>query len=449
MKLENSKYVENEQREFALYTLTNRAIPYAADGLKSSTRRVLWTAQDGKKYKSASLAGACLPLHPHGSPEGAVNTLAAYYGNNIPLLKGDGAFGTLLDPTSYGASRYTSVTISKFTKEVVFKDIEIIPMMENYDGTLLEPKHFLPLMPIVVLNPQEGIATGFASNILSRNPETIIKHQIDYLEGKINFRNPPLTILPLDQISVGQEDDKNGNPRWVFHGSFEIVDTSTVKIINLPYGLDHSKYIDRLIKMIDDEKIQDYEDNSKDSYDIEIKFKRGQIKEIGEDNLLSYLGLVNNVSENFTVIDFDGKRVWETNYVEFVQKFTEWRLQWYVKRFERLKSISIDDIQKYRDIILAIKKNLGGVAKGVKNKDSLREFCKEIGIVNIEYIVELPVYRFTEEEKEKIEQKIIEVENQVKNYNEILKSDKKRREIYINELVEVKELVRKILKEKN
>ena len=104
----DSTYVNDQRREYSLYVLQMRAIPHVADGLKAAARRVLWTARNGKHFKSATLAGATMPIHPHAAPEGAINTLAAPYGNNIPLLKGEGAFGTLLRPTAYGASRYTA-----------------------------------------------------------------------------------------------------------------------------------------------------------------------------------------------------------------------------------------------------------------------------------------------------------------------------------------------------
>ncbi len=111
VEVADSGYVKEQRREYSLYTLQSRAIPHAADGLKAAARRVLWTARDGHKYKSATLAGATMPIHPHASPDSAINTLAAPYSNNLPLLKGYGAFGTLLNPTAYGATRYTSVSV--------------------------------------------------------------------------------------------------------------------------------------------------------------------------------------------------------------------------------------------------------------------------------------------------------------------------------------------------
>ncbi|MGI0077974.1 MAG: DNA gyrase subunit A, partial [Nitrosopumilaceae archaeon] len=221
----SSGYIEQERRDYALYTLQSRAIPALADGLKSAARRVLWIARDGKKYKTTTLAGATMPIHPHGPPEGTINTLAAPYGNNIPLLDGDGTFGTLLNPTACGAGRYTSVKVSKFTEDVIFRDIEIIPMMDNYDGSLQEPIHFLPLIPVVLLNPQEGIAVGFACNILSHAFEDIVASQIQYLRGKKVEDIAPF-FTPFRARALKGEPDKNSSTKWLFHGQYSIKDTS-------------------------------------------------------------------------------------------------------------------------------------------------------------------------------------------------------------------------------
>lgn len=435
--MNGSDYVNKERRDYSLYVLQSRAIPHAADGLKAAARRVLWTARDGKKYKSATLAGAAMPIHPHQSPEGAVNTLAAPYGNNISLLTGDGAFGTLLNPTAYGAARYTSVRTSSFCRDVVFRDIEIVPLRENYDGTLEEPAHFLPLIPIVLLNPQEGIAVGFASTILPRSLESIIKSQIAYLEGKEYYEELP-HFVPTNQQAQDWIDDADGRmAKFIFYGKFEKLSATTVEITSLPYGVVHEKYIDQLSKLEDAGKIQEFEDNSKDYYSITVRFKKGTLRGLSEEDILGQLGLINTVSENMTIIDFDGERVLKTTYGEFIQLFCDWRLEWYYDRYKRLADLIAVDIQKYKDILQAIAKNVGGVAKKISSRSELKEFLTEIGIVHIDYIADLAVYRFTQEEKKKVQQKLKEAEAQLREYKALLKSKAKRRKVYIEELQEI------------
>lgn len=442
--MDNSEYINDQRRDYSLYVLQSRAIPHAADGLKAAARRVLWTAKNGAKVKSATLAGATMPIHPHAAPEGAINTLAAPYGNNIPLLKADGAFGTMLAPTAYGASRYTSVALSQFTKDVVLRDIEVIPLQENYDGTLQEPKHFLPLVPIVLLNPQEGIAVGFASNILPRDLDSIIKSQIEYLSnGKV--KNEPLpAFLPTEQFAHDWiEDERTKVVRYVFKGMIERVNATTVNVIGLPYGVLHEKYTDRLDKMIDEGKLQEFVDNSRNTVNISVRFKKGVMSKMDDDKILSYLGLVNNVSENMNVIDFDGERVWSTDYTDLIEKFTEWRLGWYVQRYERLRDNLEIDIQRYKDVLRAINRNVGGVAKKAGSRSELKEFLEEIGIVYVDYIADLPVYRFTEEEKRKVEAKLEAANKLLRNYKALLRSKDKRVDVYLEELKEILQKYRK------
>lgn len=430
----SSQYVNDERRDYSLYVLQSRAIPHAADGLKAAARRVLWTAKDGKKYKTATLAGATMPIHPHASPEGAINTLAAPYGNNIALLNGDGAFGTLLAPTAYGAARYTSVKTSEFCRDVVFRDIEIVPLTENYDGTLQEPKHFLPLVPVALLNPQDGIAVGFASSILPRALDSIIQSMLTVLEKTDFVENLPC-LMPTRQQAFDWTEAANGY-KYLFTGEWEKVNATTVRITNLPYGITHEKYIDKLNKLEEEGTIQEYTDNSRDTYNIEVRFKKGVLSKQGVD-VTTTLGLMNTVGENMNVIDFDGERVWSTDYEELVTKFTEWRLGWYEVRYKRLVSLLEADIQKLKDILLAISKNVGGVAKKIGSRSELKDFLKEIGIVYLDYIADLPVYRFTEEEKKKVELKLKEAEATMKKYQALLKSPKKRRDLYAEELREV------------
>ena len=200
--ISSPKYIESERRAYSIYVMESRSIISCMDGLKAGGRRSLWTGRNGSKYKTATLAGATVPIHPHADTSGAINTLAAPYGNNISLFKGDGAFGTRLHPTEYGAARYTSVTVSKFTQDVMFADIEIIPMRDNYDGSTQEPVHFLPLIPVALLNPSEGIAVGFASTILPRKLEDLIQTQLNYLSN--STKKLPLTphFVPINQSPV-------------------------------------------------------------------------------------------------------------------------------------------------------------------------------------------------------------------------------------------------------
>ena len=436
--MKSSEYIDNERKSYSLYLISDRAIPHIADGLKSSIRRILWMARDGKKVKSSALAGACASIHPHAAPEGPINTIAAPYGNNIPLLKGYGAFGTLLKPTSYGASRYTSVALSEFAKDVIFKDSNLIEMVDNYDGTLKEPKHFIPLIPLVLLNPQEGIAVGFASDILPRSISDIITDQICYLKGQSNkIEDVYPSFEPLNQVSTGPIVDKNGKTRWGFKGAFKKINATTICVTDLPYGLLHKKFTTNLEKLEDSGQVIDVVDDSTDTYSIVIKFKKGVLSKLDESEILKLLGLEILLTENLNVVNFDGVTVLSTNYVDVITSYTEWRLQYYIARYQLLSDQLAIEIQRLKDVLLAIKKNLGSIARKIESKEELRLFLEAMGIVHIEYIVDLPVYRFTEGERLKAETKLAEHEETFKHYQLVLSSEDERKTIYTTELKEI------------
>jgi len=430
--MNSSEYIEKERKDYSLYVMQSRAIPAAADGLKAAGRRALWTARNGEKVKTATLAGAVMPIHPHGECSSSINTLAAPYGNNIPLFKGYGAFGTMLDPTAYGAARYTSVAVSKFAADVLFKDIEIIPMMPNYDDTLEEPVHFLPLVPLVLLNPSEGIAVGFATNILPRTLGDIIAVQLARLANKNSTNKLTPTFSPIDAVATN-----NDGKSYFFDGDYDTVNATTIRITRMPYGQLHEKVVAKLDTLCDGGTVIDFVDRSKDKINIEVKFKKGVLKGLSRKEVLKLLALTVKHNENLNVLDFTGQGVWSADPMDLVCKFTDWRLTFYVKRYERLRDLLKHDLQRYYDIRCAIKNNVGGMAKKIENRAEMKIVLTELGIVFIDFIADLPIYRFTEEENQKNEQKIKDAEALLLEYQAILDTPSKRVDIYSNELNEI------------
>lgn len=437
-KISSSEYVNDCRFNYSMYVLKHRAFQSIADGLAAGSRRLMWTARDGQKRKSASLAGETMHLHPHAESTDTVNTLAKVYGNNFPLLQGFGSFGTRLKSEACGAPRYTSVKASDFAKDVLYTDIEIVPMIPNYDDTTIEPKHFLPLVPIVLINPSSGIGIGFASDILPRNLKDVVGDQIKALQGK-KITDPGITFKPYGAKSVGQSVAKNGKTKWHFEGEIDLVDSTTVRITNIPYGVTHKDLTEKTLNnLIDNGTIVDYTDNSVDTIDIRVKFKRGQIATYTGPQLLELLGLTNTINENINIVDFDGERLLiEPSYAAIIEGFTEWRLKWYVDRFNRLKALLLKDIQRYVDVLLAIKKNAGGVAKNTESRTAFLAWLTSIGIVEIDYIAALPVYRFTQAEAEAVEQKLAAARELLKEYEEYLSNEDKRIDLYITELKEI------------
>lgn len=436
MKPQSSLYINKERKDYALYVLRNRAIPALSDGLKNSGRRVLWTARNGQKWKTAVLAGATMPIHPHDLPDDPINTLTAPYGNNIPLFKGFGAFGTLIDPKSYGAARYTDVQISKFTKDVIFRDIDIIPMTDNYDGSELEPVHFLPLVPIVLVNPSSGVAIGFASNILPRTLSDVIESQLIHLKKQKKPFSLVPTFTPLDNTCHETLQTEKGIA-YYFNGDYTQQNATTITITKIPYTQLHENVIEKIKKEFEKGNIVDFDDKSRDMIEIIIKFKKGFLSGLEKSIILQRLGLTVRKIENLNVLDFTGDVIQSYTPAELIKDFTDWRLTFYKQRYQNLHDLLLVDIQKYLDILTAIKNNVGSVARKTANKSELKEYLALIKIVHVDYIADLPVYRFTEDEKTKTEEKLAEANKLLEYYIELLSSPDMRKNIYISELQDI------------
>lgn len=432
-----SEYINQEAYDYALYTVLSRGIP-AMDGLNPAGRRSLWTARDGHLWKTENLGGATMPLHPHANPADVISNMAAPYMNNITWYTGEGNFGTLIQPKEHGAPRYTKVKVSAFTKDVVFRDIEIIPMVPNYDGDLMEPLHFLPLVPMAVMNPVDKFAVGYSSTILPRDLSEVITNQLQHLAGK-KIVEPVPYFKPIDARAVGTDyNPKTGKLRWIFDGSFERKNTSEVIITKLPFGVSHSDVTKTLMSAIDKGKIVDFDDNTgKGKITINVKFPRGNAADYTDEQLLPILGIRCAISENMNIVNYDSSKLNSWTYVDLIKEYTDWRLTWYLPRYKRLLMLLREDIQKYRDILLAIKKNVAGSSKKSANRTELKELCESIGIVYIDYIADLPIYRFTEDEATKVENKLADALVTEANYLDVIANPDRRKTIYITELKEV------------
>ena len=106
-------------------------------------------------------------------------------------------------------------------------------------------------------------------------------------------------------------------------------------------------------------------------------------------------------------------------------------------RYERLLGLVQEEIQKYKDILLAIKKKVGTVATKTANRGELKEYLDHIGIVNLDYIADLPVYRFTEDERDKVKARLEDALAREAEYTRLLSSEAERKKIYAGELRDV------------
>jgi DNA topoisomerase-2 len=436
-----SDIIEEQYKPFCRYVIESRALPKISDGLKPVQRRSLWC---GKKIakdltKVAKLAGYAMSLHPHGntSIEDSIGSMTQDFAgtNNVPFFKGKGSFGERINGPGNGiaSARYVAVKLSENFHNIFGIDNDLINMVPNYDETDVEPECFLPLVPTVLLNPIQGIAVGFACNILPRNLDEVKKIQIAYLEGKnVDHKKPvPFYNGFKGTITKGEEVDK-----WLCGGIFTRLNNTTIQITEIPIGTNREQYVSLLDKLEESEYISEYQDNCTGDFDFTVKLCK---PEPDDEVLIGMFKLRTNLNENITLIGFDGTSVLEkVTAVDVIQKFTDWRFGFYLTRFTMLLDQTDDELEFKKSLLMVITKGLFKVFPSQKRSEIVSDLqSHKIKNVHINKILQIPIYRFGKDEVEKLQEEIKALEVEKKEYTILVNSKPKRVERYIKEIKNV------------
>lgn len=438
-------YIKNISRDYSIYVCQSRGIPSICDGLKDAQRKALFVIKPlTDKIKTVSLSGLLISsnvyIHGDASASETLSHMAAPYCNNVPLLYGIGAFGTKVGPKSWGAPRYTYVKKYSITNALVYPDFNIIPLKENYDGSVMEPVNFLPLIPLVLLNGISGIAVGWSTDILPRTLDDIITATIAAIDDKkIPTLVPKFDFLNCTSRSLG-------NNSWEFTGKVRI-DGNTVWVEELPPDLSLEKFKARLNKFEEEESIQTYIDRSTKTINIEVKFKRGTINKWSEETAINFLKLRSTTTERIVVLDWDGNSIKQYDSAETVVKdFVTWRLKFYANRYQ----LMIDELTSQLNYAFALKACFTGKLPGFLSKalnkteilTEIRRLCSKITITDdqIDHISSLPSYRWAKCYYDEIISDISKLTNTIQEYTDILNSPDKLKNVYRTEVQALKKL---------
>ena len=440
-------YIKDTSRDFSIYVCQNRGIPSICDGLKDAQRKGLFIIKPKtEKIKTISLAGECISsgiyLHGDASAAEMLSLMAATYCNNIPFLHGIGAFGTKVGPTNWGAPRYTYLKKYAITDSLIYTDYNIIPFKENYDGSVLEPKHFLPLIPLVLLNGISGIAVGWSTEILPHNINDIIDATVAAIDGK----TIPTLVPKYDFLNCGVRNI-SGNS-WEFTGKVRL-DGNTIWIEELPPDLTLEKFKVRLNKLEDEDLIQTYVDMSTKEIKIGVKFKRGVIDKWTEANAIDFFKLRSKATERIVVLDWDCNSIKQYDSAEILIKdFVDWRLGFYKVRYQQM----IDDVIYQLNFNCALKACYDGkLPEYFYKANNKLEIITEIENLTstitltdeqVQKIAALPSYKWAKDSYQEIIDNIVELTNTLTEYQIILNDTKKQRAIYKKEVQALKKLAK-------
>lgn len=338
-----TEYLDQDYALYGMYTLENRAIPSVIDGFKPTARKIIfiadkvWKTGAEKPLKIFQLGGkVAADAHYHhgdGSLNSAIIGMAQSFKNSLPLLEEIGQFGSLRSPEP-GAARYISTkTTPNF--RLIYKDFELLEARYE-EGTKIEPHYFLPIIPTVLLNGSSGIAVGFATNILNRNPIDLIDACMNVLNGK---KVPKL--LPWWKDYTGPVTETDNTNQYCMKGVYKVANTTTVEISELPPSVTYQKYEAHLNSLQEKGIIYAYEDNCSGGVNYTIKFSRATLADLIKRNRLEMtLKMAENETENLTTLDENGKLKIFSNVANLVEYFVNFRLGYYVKR----KAYLIDKI---------------------------------------------------------------------------------------------------------
>ena len=416
-----SKVAANEWKSFAMYTVESRAIPNMIDGLKPVQRFYLYSSIINSKRdfkKVSAVAGIISDYgynHGEGSAAGAGQLMAATWNNNVCLIEGRGSFGTRLVQEA-GAPRYVYTRLSEnFDKYI--RDIDLSPAHEDPEHE--PPAFYLPVIPLALANGTKGIATGFATNILPRDPVDLAKACSEYLEKGTIAKPIPITFPDFKGKVVKNAEDG----KYTVCGKYQKKSKTVMVITEVPYGFDREGYVKILDDLENSGDIVSYEDQcDKSGFRFEVKLKQNTSANWNEAKIVSKFKLSKPVSENITVIDFNGRLREYTDERVLVKDFCDYRLGVLQQRIDARKAeaeeksrwlnVKMNFIQAVLDDKI--------IFKNKKKKQVVNQMMDElIPIVNddAERLLRINIMSLTDEMVKDLAKEIKSAEKDVKYWN--------------------------------
>jgi DNA gyrase/topoisomerase IV subunit A len=407
-----SNEIDTGFKAYSLYTVENRAIPSVIDGFKPAARKLVYsmlTEHNNKKVKVAELGGGLAKYNYHhgeDSAMGAVITLTADWNNNCPVFTGHGNFGSRLVQEAAGA-RYIFCTLSPEFKKY-FIDTEVTTKSPDPENP--EPAYYLPTIPWVLVNGTQGIAVGFACNILPRSVKDVSAAVKKYLKDPKKFLKAQESIAPTFPHFRGAVLQDDINPAtWFTEGLVEYAGKLTYRISELPVGYDREKYVEFLNGLLDSDVIKDYEDNcSEEGFCFDVKVTALARDKIDSDPI-KFFKLRKSHTENITTLDIKGKLKLFSGIADLIAYFCDHRLEKFGEKIAYEKKELTDQINLMSDKIKFIKMVIDRkIDFRTLNKTQLLEVIST-KITEAEYgksFIAIPLYSCTTDAVESLVDKI-------------------------------------------
>ena len=462
-----SKELETSFMEYAMSVIVARAIPDVRDGFKPVHRRVLYAAYNlGMTYdkphkKSARLVGEVIgKFHPHGDTAAyeTMVRLAQDFSMRYPLVDGHGNFGSV-DGDSAAAMRYTEARLSKIAGEML-KNIEkdTVDLVENYDGSEMEPSVLPGLFPNLLANGSSGIAVGMATNIPPHNLSEIIDAVLLIAKNKEASISDIKQVLkgpdfPTSAEIVGSQGIENyfetGRGTVTIRSKVDINKRadgkSQIIVKEIPYMVNKTNLIEKIVELVKSEVVEGIADlrdeSSREGIRIVIDVKKDIVPEVLLNKLFKMTPLQANFSVNMlALVDGQPKLL---NIKEVLQEYLKHQINVLVRKtkFELKKAEERAHILE--GLCIAVQ-NIDAVIKIIRNSKDNETAEKELiakfklSKIQARAILDMRLRNLSSLERQKLEDELKQLKELITELNSILKTPSKQITIISNNLLELK-----------
>lgn len=437
-KISVAKFVDSNLKLYSAHSNV-RGIPFIGDGFKQAQRKALYgmmcrgenADKDTVERISAKSCSDTDYHHGSGSMEGTIVGLAQCFAgsNNINLIEPFGQFGNRLSKKP-ASSRYIKAKLSPNFRKLFKKEDDLILDHHYSNGDKIEPKYFIPLLPMPLVNGAEGMGTGHATYIMTYNPNELKSAILQILKGKkLNHGS----LSPWFNGFNGTVERSPDSNQVIIKGKLEEIGGLSFKISELPIGMENDKYEAILHKLIDTDFIKSFVNNSDEqNFDIDIIAPRATTS-LDIDELMKQLKLISRETENLTLWDTNGVIKKYTNVEEIIEEFVEWRLNRYEDRRQALIKVTEEDIVWIDERIRFIEFYLNNTQL-FKNsgKVELLKLLEDNDFLNGEKLLSMTIWSLTKDKIDELNDQLIKQLQRLEQLNN--DTPKKMYERELNEL---------------
>ena len=465
--VEISKEIRGAFLDYSMSVIVARALPDVRDGLKPVHRRILYAMYNTGLYpdkpyrKCATTVGEVLGhYHPHGdaSVYDALVRMAQDFSLRHPLVDGHGNFGSV-DGDPAAAYRYTEARMSKISLKML-DDIkkDTVNWVSNFDDTELEPEVLPTKFPCLLINGSSGIAVGMATNIPPHNMKEVAEGiccLIDNPNAQLedimqHIKGPDFPTYGIIMGSKGiKEAYSTGRGKIIIRARAEIIETKgdryKIVVSELPYGVNKRRLIEKIADLCKEKRIegiadiQDYTDRH--GMHIEITIKRDANAQVVLNNLYKMtemqstfgvilLALYNGVPKILTLKEILHK------YIKFQEEIITRRTRYYLRKAQEREHI-LEGLAKALDIVDDVIATIRACRGG--QSEAKQAIMDKFGFDDPQAaaIVAYRLGQLAGLEIEKIMNELHDLQEKIKDYNDILSNEYRVLEIIKTEIREV------------